>query len=347
MGDHYKTLGLTKPSNADEIKKAFRKLALKHHPDKGGDPELFKNISEAYDVLSDSTKKSLYDKYGSDFEKINQNGGGSNGHFGGMSGTMHHGPFNMENLFGSVFGGMQRGPKKGKETHHPLEISLNDLYKGKKMKMAVTRNGKCESCDGKGGSQVIENKCVPCIGKGFTVSSQGSGFGFLQQRIPCQRCATTGIMKKIIEPCKKCHATGKVTVRVIIEPVVKPGDKAGTKYTFKGLGDYLGEDIQTGDIVLTLNQKNHAFKRKGDDIHVNQEISIKQSLTGFSIEIEHLDGRKIPINVPRGTVTPPGKVIRIKNEGIPRNKGNLVVTFSVKFPSKISEPSLDMLDKCF
>ena len=339
--DHYKTLGVERSVTSDEIKKAFRKLALKHHPDKGGDAEKFKHVSEAYDVLSDETKKKLYDMHGPGFENMQSHGVHRN--HGG-----HHGAFNMGDVFGAVFGGMNvnRGPRKGKETRQILNISLNDIYKGKKIKMAVTHSIKCPKCDGKGGKEVIENKCVPCGGNGFMVSSQGNGFGLFQQRTPCQRCMATGKMRKIIEPCAKCKSSGRIIDRIIIEPVVKPGDKAGTKYTFKGLGDYMGEDIESGDIVLVLNQKTNDFKRKNDDIHVEQKISLKQSLTGFTIEIEHLDGRKIPITVPRGNVTKPGTIIIVKTEGIPRNRGNLVVTFVVEFPSAISEANLIMLDKC-
>ena len=357
--DHYKTLGIPRNADPDSIKKAFRSLALKHHPDKGGDPEVFKKISEANDVLSDPEKRKLYDAYGPDFEKMSGPGGGPGGHGQG------HGPgFSMGEMgevFGSFFGGMSgmpgmpginmhfRGaqhPKQPKQTKHNITLPLNDFYTGKTVKRAVSRLEKCGKCDGKGGEKIHENKCVTCSGEGFRVSQQGGGglASIFQTRVKCQSCEGAGKSRRIENPCSNCSATGRVSERVIIEPTLKPGDKPGTRCVFPGMGNYVpNSNSPTGDIVITITPEPNEFKRKGNDLYIEREISLKQCLVGFSLDVKHLDGRMVNITVPRGKVTSPGTSIRILKEGIPRNTGSLVVTFSVKFPSRIDEKAIDKI----
>lgn len=349
--DPYKTLGVPKNADDDTVKKAYRRMALKHHPDKGGDPEIFKAVSEANDVLSDPEKRKLYDAYGPDFEKVSGPGGpGGHGHGPGFS------MGDMGEVFGSFFGGMNgmpgihmnfRGPpqrKQPKQTKHNITLPLNDFYTGKTVKRVVSRLEKCGKCDGKGGEKIHENRCVPCSGEGFRVSQQGGGglASIFQARVKCQSCEGAGKSRRIENPCANCSATGRVSERVIIEPTLKPGDKPGTRCVFPGMGNYTGSS-PTGDIVITINPEANEFKRKGNDLYIEREISLKQCLTGFSLDIKHLDGRIVKVTVPSGHVTSPGTSTRILKEGIPKNTGSLVVTFSVKFPPRLDAKAVEKI----
>ena len=328
---HYETLGITRDADGDTIKKAFRRMALKHHPDKGGDPDKFKAISEANEVLSDPEKRKRYDTYGANFENIPRHHPGSGFSVGDMS-----------EVFGSIFGmgGIPTGfagHRQPKQTKHNINLPMKDFYTGKKMKRVVSRLAKCSRCEGRGGARVHESRCVPCGGNGFIVSQNGMGFAIFQGRVKCQSCQSTGKTKRIEDPCPNCSASGRVSERVIIEPVLSPGDKSGTRCVFPGLGNYTGDDGATGDIVITIISEPSEFKRKGNDLHIDREITLKQCLVGFSMGVTHLDGRVVHLSVPSGNVTKPGTVMRIPKEGIPRGQGFLHVTFSVKFPNKLDE----------
>lgn len=332
--DFYSILGVSKGVDADVIKKAYRKLALKNHPDKGGDAEKFKQISEAYAVLSDPEKRSKYDRFGPDFEKKGMEPNMNMNHM-----NMPHG-FSMNDVFGNLFrgAGQQQGQAVvSRETKHIISLPLLDFYKGKQLKRSVSRIAKCSKCEGKGGKKVTEKICIPCEGKGFTVDSSNGGFAMFQTRKSCQACSSTGKSKTIHGPCGNCKATGKVSERVIIEPVIKPGDSPGTRYVFPGMGNYTGNSPSGDVVIVTTLENNKIFIRRGSDIHVKKELTLKESLTGFNLEVEHIDGRMIPINSNEGRVTPPGTIIRIPGEGIPQNKGNLIITISVKFPQTISK----------
>lgn len=341
---HYEILGIPKDATPDMIRKAYHRMALKNHPDKGGDPEIFKSISEAKEVLSDPNKRKLYDTYGKDFEKHNGDTGGNHPHGFSMN--------DMGGVFGSFFGGINgvnmgfRGPpppKQPKQTKHTISLPLEDFYNGKTVKRAVSRLEKCDRCDGKGGSKIHENKCISCSGNGFRVSQAGGGLSSMfHSRVKCQSCQGVGTSRRIENPCSKCEATGKITIRVIIEPSLKPGDKPGTRCVFPGLGNYTG-DSPTGDIVITINPKPSEFNRRGNDLYIEREITLKQCLTGFEIDIKHLDGRIVQVKPRDGKVTSPGAIIKLQGEGIPRNHGSLFVTFSVKFPERLDKDTMEKL----
>lgn len=346
----YQVLGVEKTASEDEIKKAYRKLALKCHPDKGGDPEKFKEISEANNILSDPKRKKLYDTYGPNFEKIEQSVGGHPGH--------RHGP-DLGEMFGSFFnnmGGMHGGininfanPRAAsiKQTNHTIKLPLSSFYTGKNLKRAVSRLKKCSKCDGKGGEKVHTSPCPPCGGNGFTVSQLGGGLSSIfQTRARCVTCEGNGTKKRLENPCSNCNATGRVSERVIIEPKLVPGDESGTTCVFSGLGNY-EPGVPTGDIIITMMAESSEFRRKGNDLHLKRVISLKQCLLGFSLDIKHLDGRVVDVNVPSGNVTQPGTIIKIVGEGIPRGKGNLVITFSVDFPKKLDSSKIKAIQVAF
>lgn len=305
----YETLGVEKTATDKEIKKAYRKLAVKHHPDKGGDEAKFKEISAAYEILSDSDKREKYDKYG--LEGVADEGGG-----GG----------DASDLFSMFFGGgagRRRGPRKGPSVNHPLKVSLEDLYLGKTVKLAVTRKvlvGTPKDCD-------------PCGSQGVVMEVRQVGPGMIQQM---QR------------PCGQCNGKGYIAEtkqeRKVLEVHVEKGMKNNEKIQFKGMGDEVPK-TEPGDINFVVQQKDHPlFKRKGNDLLVMKTLSLNQALCGFKWEITHLDKRKILIS------TNPGEIIKpeaadnkpfvkiIPDEGMPSRgnpfvRGNLYVLFQVQFPS--------------
>lgn len=341
--EYYDFLGVGKGATDDAIKKAYRRLALQHHPDKNGDPEKFRKLTEVYDVLKDPAKRRVYDQHGPNAAK---------------QGQRHDQPFppgfSVEEVFGSMFGGFQGfhqtpptgagdNKKKVKAIKHTVLLSMEELYKGKKLRIAVQRAIICPECSGEGGKDITERPCVPCAGRGFFMSSHGSIF---RSSIRCQACDATGRLRKIGDPCSVCKSTGMSTERIVLEPVVNPGDRPNMSYIFRGKGDFANvKGSLPGDVVITTVQKpSAAFTRKGHDLYTDVHISLKESLAGFSISVKHLDDRMIEISVPKGKVTSPGTVVRVKNEGMPAKKGTLFVTIKVNFPPRFSDSSIEMLD---
>ena len=352
--EYYEFLGVGTDAGDEEIKRAYRRLALQHHPDKNGDPEKFKKLTDVYDVLKDPAKRRVYDQHGPDAAKQGQG-----------CGQQQQQPFppgfSVEEVFGTMFGGFQgfqgfqgfhqgrpAAPadaikRKAKPVKHTVLLSMEELYMGKKLRIVVQRAIICPKCVGEGGKEISERPCVACAGKGYSVTSHGSVF---RSSIRCQACDATGKLRKIGDPCSACKSTGMSTERIMLEPVVNPGDRPNMSYVFRGKGDYSNvKGSLPGDVVITTVQKpSSAFTRKGHDLHTDMHISLKESLTGFSKSVKHLDDRMIEISVPNGKVTPPGTVVRVKNEGIPAKKGTLFVTIKVKFPSHFSASSTEMLD---
>jgi len=246
----YEVLGVEKDADEKEIKKAYRKLAVKHHPDKGGDEHLFKEINAAYEILSDPKKRELYDKYG--LEGVEQEGGP------GMSGG--------EDLFSMFFGGGGRGrragPRKGPSIQHPLKVSLEDLYNGKTVKLAINR--KVIVGDSK--------ECSTCNGQGAVMEIRQLGPGMItQMQRPCSACNGQGTTAKTKNE------------RKVVEVHVERGAHHNQKITFKGMADEL-PGRETGDVHFVIQEKEHdVFKRKGADLLLMKEISLSQALTGFSV----------------------------------------------------------------
>lgn len=340
--EYYDFLGVDKGATDEALKKAYRRLALKHHPDKNGDPNEFKKLTEVYEVLRDPEKRRMYDQHGPNATNTTPG---------------QHFPrgFSVEEVFGNMFGGFtafhhSSGPaaaesrkKKPKPIRHTVLLAMEELYTGKKLRIAVQRAIICPRCEGEGGKNVSERPCVPCAGKGFYVTSHASIF---QSSVRCQACDATGKVRTVGDPCRACKSSGMGTERILLEPVVNPGDRPNMSYVFRGKGDFVKKKgAPPGDVIITTVQKPcPSFQRKGQDLYAEMAISLKQSLSGFSSSLKHLDGRMVEISVPKGKVTSPGTVICMKGEGIPANKGNLFVTVKIIFPSNLSDSSIDMLD---
>lgn len=312
-------LQVEKTATQPEIKKAYRKLAVKHHPDKGGDEHKFKEINAAYEILSDEEKRAKYDRNG--LEGIDDNGGG-----GGSA-----------DIFDLFFGGRQasRGPRRSEDVNHAIKVSLEDLYNGKTVKLAVNR-------------EVLVGKpkmCTQCDGRGMVVELRQIGLGMVQQ---------------IQRHCSSCRGDGyqceKKRERKIVEVHVEKGMKHKEKITFRGMADEK-PNMEAGDVHFVVHEKEHdVFKRKGADLLITKNLCLKEALTGFAWRIKHLDGRSLIIT------SKPGEVIRanaanekpyvkiVSNEGMPSRgnpfvKGNLYVLFTVKFPEdgELSKEAVDSL----
>jgi len=321
----YEILEVPQNATSDEIKKSYRKKAVKLHPDKGGDPEKFKELSAAYEVLSKPEKRELYDKYGID---------GVKGEAGGMD------PFAdiLGGLFGRKGGGGRQGPKKAKPVLKELKITLEDAYNGKVIKMPHTRNKLCATCDGKGGKDA--KKCTTCKGQGVVEKVVQLGPGFLSStRAPCSDCKGEGMKIDKENLCKTCKGNKIVQEQKTIEVAIEPGVPHEHHITFTGDADeYPG--IMAGDLIVRIIIEPHKkFERKGADLFYKKKVTLYEALTGCSFTIDHLDGKKLNVITPPGDIIQPGAIKQINKKGMPFHKdvmshGNLYIVFEVEFPKK-------------
>lgn len=339
----YDVLGVKPNANDSELKKAYRKLALKYHPDKNteaGAGEKFKEISMAYETLADPEKRKIYDQHGE--QGIKEGGGGGGFHspmdifdmfFGGGGGGM-----------GGMFGGMgggRRGPKRTKNLMHQLSVSLEDMYNGTTRKLALQKNVICDACEGVGGKEGAVIRCTNCRGSGMQVRIQQLGPGMMQQiQSMCGECQGQG---ERIDPklrCKKCNGRKVNRERKILEVQVDKGMEDGQKITFGGEGDQ-EPGMEPGDIIIVLDEKEHpVFKRSGIDLIMQQNINITEALCGFKKIVPTLDDRTLVIQTVPGEVIKPNDLKCVYGEGMPtyRNpfeKGKLIVKFAVDFPEAI------------
>ncbi|GAB2285621.1 hypothetical protein Dimus_020063 [Dionaea muscipula] len=340
----YEILGVSKNASQDDLKKAYKKAAIKNHPDKGGDPEKFKELAHAYEVLSDPEKREIYDQYGEDALKEGMGGGG------GM-----HDPFDIfQSFFGaSPFGGGSsrgRRQRRGEDVIHPLKVSLEDLYIGTSKKLSLSRNVLCSKCNGKGSKSGASMKCSGCQGTGMKVSIRQLGPSMIQQmQHPCNECKGTGETISDKDRCPQCRGEKVVQEKKVLEVVVEKGMQNGQKITFPGEADESPDTI-TGDIVFVLQQKDHSkFKRKGEDLFYEHTLSLAEALCGFKFTITHLDGRQLLIKSNPGEVVKPDQFKAIDDEGMPiyqRNflRGKLYIHFSVDFPESLSPDQVKALE---
>ncbi|ORZ33290.1 hypothetical protein BCR44DRAFT_1415990 [Catenaria anguillulae PL171] len=357
----YDILGVSPGASDDELKKARCKLALKYHPDKNsGDADAedrFKEVSQAYEILSDPEKREMYDRFGEE----GMNGGG------GFPGD---GPFDVHDLFEAFMGGGpggfhfesgggrggrggQRGPRRSSNVRVDLSVTLEDLYNGKVLKQSLTKDVICSSCKGKGGKNL--KRCGGCEGKGHKTVVRPVGPGmYTQAVVECQTCHGSGETMANKDKCKKCKGKRVQSETKTVEIRVEKGMRDGSKITLKGEADQ-EPGTQPGDVVIVLNVKEHpVFTVVGDDLETDLEISLSEALCGFTRHIKHLDGRYIEITHPAGHVIKPRDVKRVEGEGMPRvkrsgDKGDLFIRFDVEFPRDLwaSPEKLDQLRDLF
>ncbi|CAH1126906.1 unnamed protein product [Ceutorhynchus assimilis] len=340
----YDLLGVKPGCSADDLKKAYRKLALKYHPDKNpNEGEKFKQISQAYEVLSDPEKKAIYDQGGE--QALKEGGVG-----GGFSSPMDL--FDM--FFGGGFGGGRgkRRERKGKDVVHQLTVTLEELYKGTVRKLALQKNVICDKCEGRGGKKGAVEQCPTCRGFGMQVQVQQLAPGMLQQiQTVCVECRGQGERINPRDRCKQCQGKKVVRDRKILEVHVDKGMVDGQKIIFNGEGDQEPE-LEAGDIIIVLDEKEHpVYKRNGSDLILRLEIQLVEALCGFQKIIKTLDDRDLLITQLPGEVIKHGDVKCIQLEGMPRyknpfEKGRLIVQFWVQFPKTIDPELIPQLENC-
>lgn len=333
----YNVLGVSKDAEESEIKRAFKKAALKHHPDKGGDIEKFKELSSAAEVLTDPEKRKVYDQYG--LEGLKDGGGGG--------GESANDVFDM--FFGGGRGRRQGGRQKGEDIVHTIKASLEDLYNGKTVRLAISRNKPCVDCEGRGGKVDAEKTCGDCNGRGVRIQLRQIGPGMVQQmQSGCGACKGSGKIMNESDKCKACKGNKVYKDRKVLEVNIEKGMKSGSKIRFSGEADEIPGTIP-GDVIIVVQEKEHPrFKRKGADLVQTMEISLSEALCGFVRTIDHLDERVLKIESPAGEVMKHDAVKLIQGEGMPFHgnpftKGRLFVHFNVNFPSTMPQQAVTAL----
>ena len=357
--DYYSILGVSKDATADDLKRAYRKLAKQYHPDAQHTEEdkkkaeaKFKEINEAYSVLSDENKRAQYDRFGSNFEQAGFGGSGFGGYsnaydFSGFGGI----DFDLEDILGSVFGGgfgssskKSQGPTRGADIRTNMSLKFEEAAFGVKKEISITRNEKCDSCNGSGakpGSRVIT--CDKCGGRGKIQMTQNTIMGAFSTVKTCDKCSGTG---KVIEtPCEKCSGKGIVRKSRKIEINVPAGIDDGQAISLRGEGDAGKKGGPNGDLYVVMKVAPHKyFKRNGFDISANVRVPFTKMALGGDIKIPTLEG-EMEFNIPEGTTT--GTKFRVKDQGIPilngKGRGNLEFTVDVDVPKKLTDKQREIL----
>jgi len=319
----YDLLGI--PKNADEktIKKAFRKKAMKNHPDRGGDPEKFKEISKAYEILSNKEKRELYDKYG---EEGVEKGGGDDGDM-------------FSNIFGGGGGRSRKAKRKGQNGLLSVDCTLEELYNGCRKSAKFRKQFFCDTCGGKGGKNVRE--CSRCDGKGVRMVVRRLGPNMMtQSQARCDTCSGTGEICRSQDRCRACNGAKVYKKMHTLQVHVNKGTKNEKKILFREEGDQAPDTIP-GDVYVKIKQLPHKrFVREGAHLFYKKELTLAEALTGFEFTIETLDKRTLIVQHEPDVLYSPGAIRAIRDEGMPMQDntstfGNLYVTITVKFPAKL------------
>ena len=344
--DYYEVLGVEKDASADQIKSAYRKKAVKYHPDKNkGDKaaeDKFKEASEAYHVLSNSERKQNYDNFG---HAAFENGGGGRGGFGNFDFSSHFSDI-FEDFFGEGFGGDRRSRRsnnRGSDLRYDLTISLEEAYTGKKQDIKFSTSEKCNTCSGSGSKPGHDaGSCSMCGGHGQVRSSQG--FFTVQQT--CPQCAGSG--EEITNPCNSCNGQGKKQASKRLSVTIPKGVDDGTRIRLSGKGEAGSRGASNGDLYLFINVDRHdLFKRSDVNLFFEFPISIADAALGTTIEIPTIDGGKAKIKIPDGTQN--GKQFRLKGKGMPFMRrgdyGDLYVQVKTEVPIYLNKQQKELLEK--
>ncbi|GLG84404.1 MULTISPECIES: molecular chaperone DnaJ [Acinetobacter] len=316
--DYYEVLGVSKTASDDEIKKAYRKLAMKYHPDRNPDnaeaEEKFKEASEAYEVLSDSEKRSMYDRMGHNAFEGGFGGGG--GGFGGFSAEDIFSQFG--DIFGGAFGGggRQQRQRRGSDLRYVMELTLEEAVKGVKKTITFTAPAPCDVCDGKGSKNPKDvETCKTCHGSGQVRMQQG----FFSVQQTCGTCRGQG--KIIKNPCQACHGSGVADRQQTLEVTIPAGVDNGDRVRLSGKGEAI-RDGQSGDLYVEVVVREHEiFQRDGADLYMDVPVSIADAALGKEIEIPTLEGR-VSLKIPEGTQT--GKLFRLRGKGVRPVRSSMV-----------------------
>jgi len=356
--DYYQVLGVDRNASHDDIKKAYRRLAHKYHPDKGGDEKKFKEINEAYQILSDTEKKNQYDRFGQVF------GGGFEGgqpgwdfgpgfNFEGMRDKFGEEGFDamdLGDIFGEIFGfggARKKDFKRGKDIEIDIEVPLEAVLKSQEKEISLYKLNKCSRCQGKGaepGTKV--NECFSCRGTGQVQQIKKTIFGSITRVTVCPECGGEGFRPE--KPCNVCKGEGRVKTEEKIKFFIPAGIDTNQVIKIEGKGEAGRKGGKSGDLYVRVFVKKHpVFKRKGDNLFATVPISFSQAALGDEVEVSTLAGKKIILKVPSGTES--GKILRISGKGITHfssyGQGDLYVELIVRTPKKLSKKQKELLER--
>lgn len=351
--DFYTTLGVAKNANEDELKKAYRKLAMQFHPDKNpgnADAEKkFKSINEAYDVLKDPQKRAAYDRFG--HEAFSSGMGGAGGPGAGFSGFAG-GNFSdiFEDLFSEFTGGrrgaggqasQQSSAARGSDLRYNLDITLEEAFRGKQQNVKITTSAACESCRGNGAEAGSHpESCTTCNGRGAVRAQQG----FFTVERTCSNCQGTG--KVIKNPCKSCAGSGRLRKEKTLSVTIPAGVEEGTRIRLAGEGEAGFRGGPAGDLYIFLSIKPHRiFRRDGANIYCSVPLKLSTATLGGHIEVPTIDGGRVKVTIPEGTQA--GHQFRLKGKGMSvlrsQAKGDMYIEVAVETPVNLSKKQKDML----
>ncbi|MDR3685823.1 MAG: molecular chaperone DnaJ [Coriobacteriia bacterium] len=352
--DYYSTLGVERSATADEIKKAFRRKARELHPDVNSAPDAedrFKEVNEAYDVLSDPDKRDQYDRYGS----VGRNGGGGGGGYGYADmGDLFGGGggINMEDLFSAFFGGVGgrgggRGVRlEGRDMAMQIVITLAEAASGVEKEIVLDRLATCDVCGGSGSTEDSKTvTCPDCNGTGQRVTQHKTFLGTMQTVAPCERCGASG---HIIEnPCEECQGSGRVPDREHVKVNIPAGIRDGQQIRVAGMGEAGIRGAAAGNLLVSVRiAEDEYLHREGDDLHCRATVPVTQAALGATI---HVNGvlEEHNVNVPAGTQH--GDTLRVRGGGMPRlngsGRGDLIVHVAITVPKKLSKRQRELLEE--
>ncbi|MDK1383878.1 molecular chaperone DnaJ [Sinorhizobium sp. 8-89] len=348
--DLYETLGVARNADEKELKSAFRKLAMKYHPDKNpGDTEAektFKDINEAYETLKDPQKRAAYDRYGhAAFEQGGMGAGFGNGFAGGGAGGFSD---IFEDIFGEMMGGGRQrrssgGRERGADLRYNMEISLEEAYSGKTAQIRVPTSITCDVCSGSGAKPGTSPKtCATCQGSGRVRAAQG----FFSIERTCPTCGGRG--QTITDPCTKCHGQGRVMEERTLSVNIPAGIEDGTRIRLSGEGEAGLRGGPAGDLYIFLSVRPHEFyQRDGADLYCSVPISMTTAALGGKFDVATLDGTKSRVTVPEGTQA--GKQFRLKGKGMPvlrsTQSGDLYIQIQIETPQKLTKRQRELLQE--
>lgn len=354
--DYYETLGVSKGASQDELKSAYRKLAMKYHPDRNqGDTTAehkFKEINEAYEVLKDEQKRAAYDRYG---HAAFGNGGGGGGFGGGQGGFDFNGDFSdLSDLFGGIFGdfvnsgrGQSRSSardqaNRGSDLRYNLTIDLEDAYNGTKKSVTFRTNVKCGTCSGSGSKNGKKVTCKTCNGSGRIRSQQG----FFMVESTCRSCGGHG--EVFSDPCTKCHGHGRISESRTLNVTIPAGVEEGTRIRIAGEGEAGIRGAASGDLYVFVSIKNHRyFTRDGNNLYCSLPLKLTTAALGGKIEVPGLDGKFTELDIPAGTQS--GATFTLRNKGMPIMKssrfGDMIVAVNIEVPVNLTKRQKELLEE--
>lgn len=355
--DYYEILGVSKNATKEELKKAYRKLALKYHPDKGGtkeDEAKFKEVNEAYGILSDEQKRRAYDQFGHNGPRMNGAGPGGFDFSGFQQGFGSQG-FNVNfeemggfgDLFGDLFGGgRSHGPKRGNDIQAAVSIDFMDAVTGTEKEIILDKYSVCEPCKGAGAEPGSGLKtCPTCEGKGKVTQQTQTMFGTFAQTTTCPTCHGTGKVPE--KECSKCKGAGRIRERKPLKVKIPAGIDSGQTIRIEGAGEAGEAGTKPGDLYLLINaREDKRFIRQGADVRSDVNITFPKAALGTAVDVETVEG-KVTLKIPAGTQS--GKVFRLSGRGLPHlhssRKGDHLVTVVVETPTRLTREQKKLLEE--